>query len=108
MLLGDFLPYCYQHLAGIRNAAPGFKEIQMKPAFELEEVGFIPCFSHYTLWQSQRVTGHKSATGYSWEISVPANSNGYYMAAQCGYLRPHRKRKAIEAIRRFTNTPPGR
>ena len=28
------------------------------------------------------------------------------MAAQCGYLRPHRKRKAIEAIRRFTNTPP--
>ena len=73
MLLGDFLPYCYQHLAGIRNAAPGFKEIQMKPAFELEEVGFIRA-SHITPYGKVTSNWSQTATGYSWEISVPANS----------------------------------
>ena len=73
MLLGDFLPYCYQHLAGIRNATPGFKEIQMKPAFELEEVGFIRA-SHITPYGKVTSNWSQTATGYSWEISVPANS----------------------------------
>ena len=73
MLLGDFLPYCYQHLAGIRNAAPGFKEIQMKPAFELEEVGFIRA-SHITPYGKVTSNWSQTAAGYSWEISVPANS----------------------------------
>ena len=73
MLLGDFLPYSYQHLAGIRNATPGFKEIQMKPAFELEEVGFIRA-SHITPYGKVTSNWSQTATGYSWEISVPANS----------------------------------
>lgn len=73
MLLGDLLPYCYQHLAGIRSAAPGFKEIDMKPAFELEEVGYIRA-SHITPYGKVISNWSQTDTGFSWEISVPANS----------------------------------
>ena len=73
MLLGDLLPYCYQHLAGIRSAAPGFKEIDMKPAFEQEEVGYVRA-SHITSYGKVISNWSQTDTGFSWEISVPANS----------------------------------
>lgn len=73
MLLGDLLPYCYQHLAGIRSEAPGFKEIHMKPSFELEEVGFIRA-SHITPYGKVVSNWGQTDTAYSWEVSVPANS----------------------------------
>lgn len=73
MLLGDLLPFCYQHLAGIRAATPGFKEIKMKPAFELEEIGYIKA-SHITPYG--KVSSHWSQTpvAYEWQITIPANS----------------------------------
>ena len=45
----------------------------MKPAFELEEVGFIRA-SHITPYGKVTSNWSQTATGYSWEISVPANS----------------------------------
>ena len=45
----------------------------MKPAFELEEVGFIRA-SHITPYGKVTSNWSQTAAGYSWEISVPANS----------------------------------
>lgn len=73
MLLGDLIPFCYQHLAGIQSAAPGFKEIQMKPAFELKEVGYIRA-SYDTPYGKVKSHWSQAAHHYSWEVSIPANS----------------------------------
>ena len=72
MLLGDFLPFCYQHLAGIRSAAPGFKKLAMKPAFDLEEVGYIKA-SHITPYGEVISHWTQSATSYNWDIMLPPN-----------------------------------
>lgn len=72
MLLGDFLPFCYQHLAGIRSAAPGFKKLAMKPAFDLEEVGYIKA-SHITPYGEVISHWTQSATSYNWDIILPPN-----------------------------------
>lgn len=72
MLLGDFLPFCYQHLAGIRSAAPGFKKLAMKPAFDLEEVGYIKA-SHITPFGEVSSHWTQTATSYNWDITLPPN-----------------------------------
>lgn len=72
MLLGDFLPFCYQHLAGIRSAAPGFKKLAMKPAFDLEEVGYIKA-SHITPYGEVSSHWTQTATSYNWDITLPPN-----------------------------------
>ncbi len=72
MLLGDFLPFCYQHLAGIRSAAPGFKKLAMKPAFDLEEVEYIKA-SHITPYGEVISHWTQSATSYNWDIMLPPN-----------------------------------
>ncbi|MGN7788077.1 family 78 glycoside hydrolase catalytic domain [Niabella sp. 22666] len=73
MLLGDLLIWMFEDLGGIKAAAPGFKEIEMKPSFiqQLNEVE----------------AGYKSAAGdiksqwkrngnqIQWQIEVPANSS---------------------------------
>lgn len=72
MLLGDFLPFCYQHLAGIRSAAPGFKKLAMKPAFDLEEASYIKA-SHITPYGEVISHWTQSATSYNWDIMLPPN-----------------------------------
>lgn len=73
MLLGDFLPFCYQHVAGIQAAAPGFKTLKMKPAFDVEEIGYIRS-SYLTPYGKVTSNWKQTATDYSWEITIPANS----------------------------------
>ncbi|MCD7942204.1 MAG: hypothetical protein LUH50_20325 [Bacteroides intestinalis] len=45
----------------------------MKPAFELEEVGYVRA-SHITSYGKVISNWSQTDTGFSWEISVPANS----------------------------------
>ncbi len=73
MLLGDLLPFCYQHLAGIQAATPGFKEINMKPAFILQEIGFIRA-SYMTPYGKVKSNWSQTANEFKWDIEVPVNT----------------------------------
>lgn len=73
MLLGDFLPFCYQHLAGIQAATPGFKTLQMKPAFQLEEIGYIRA-GYITPYGEVKSHWSQTATDYDWHITLPPNT----------------------------------
>ena len=74
MLLGDLLPFCYENLAGIKSAAPGFREIEMKPAFEVEEIRNI-CASYLTPYGEVKSHWQQTAVDYRWDITIPANTS---------------------------------
>ncbi len=72
MLLGDLLTWCFEDLAGIAPAKPGFKEIRMQPIFPagLDSVN-ASYSSPYGLIKSH----WKKAGGHIlWDISVPPNT----------------------------------
>ena len=73
MLLGDLLPFCYENLAGIKSAAPGFSKLEMKPSFEVEEIRNIQA-SYITPYG--KVISHwtQTAVDYQWDITIPANT----------------------------------
>ncbi|WP_199182032.1 alpha-L-rhamnosidase C-terminal domain-containing protein [Siphonobacter sp. BAB-5405] len=72
MLLGDLLIWYYEHIAGIKAQAPGFKVIEMKPDFPegLTEVD-ASYRSGYGLIQS---TWKKEKGQLSWSIQIPGNA----------------------------------
>ena len=73
MLLGDLIPFCYENLAGIRSAAPGFSEIEMKPAFEVEEIRDIDA-SYMTAYGMIISHWKQTAVDYHWDITIPVNT----------------------------------
>ncbi|MBR0037293.1 MAG: family 78 glycoside hydrolase catalytic domain [Bacteroidales bacterium] len=74
MLLGDLLPWCFEHIGGIRSEAAGFKQIRLAPNFELEELSSaeVSYLSPYgrivSNWQ-------KSPMHLTWDIEIPANTS---------------------------------
>lgn len=74
MLLGDLIPFCYENLAGIQSAAPGFSKLTMKPAFNVKEIRNINA-SYISPYG--KVSSHwtQNATGYQWDVTIPANSS---------------------------------
>ncbi|MCR5394626.1 MAG: family 78 glycoside hydrolase catalytic domain [Bacteroidales bacterium] len=74
MLLGDLLPWCFEHVGGIRPAAPGFKQICLAPNFELEELSWANV--SYKTPYGQVVSTWKKTPGHlSWDIVIPANTS---------------------------------
>nr|WP_239063480.1 family 78 glycoside hydrolase catalytic domain [Bacteroides sp. 51] len=73
MLLGDLLPFCYENLAGIKSAAPGFSKLEMKPAFEVEEIRNIQA-SYITPYGKVMSHWTQTAVDYQWDITIPANT----------------------------------
>jgi alpha-L-rhamnosidase len=72
MMLGDLLIWYYENLAGIKSAAPGFKEIVMKP--ELIE-GLDKVNGEYnSVYGLIKSSWTKSATDFKWNITIPANT----------------------------------
>lgn len=72
MLLGDLLIWMFEDLGGIKAAAPGFKEIEMKPSFvqQLNEVeaGYLSATGEIkSRWK-------RDGSQIKWQIEVPANS----------------------------------
>lgn len=72
MLLGDLMVWYYEHLAGIRSAKDGFKELVMRPEWinGLNEVKA----SYRTPQGLVKSHWRRSALAFSWDITVPANS----------------------------------
>lgn len=74
MLLGDLLPWCFEHIGGIQADRPGFKEIRLAPNFELEELSWAKV-SYKTPYG--KVVSHwkKTPMYLIWDIEIPANTH---------------------------------
>jgi alpha-L-rhamnosidase len=74
MLLGDFLIWLFEDLAGIAPDPenPGFKHIIMKPTL-IEGLDFVNATHHspYGMIKSEWV---KTAENFDWQINIPANA----------------------------------
>ena len=72
MLLGDLLTWCFQDLAGIAPAEPGYKKIRMRPVFPMGLESVTASYrTPYGMVKSEwrRAGGH-----ISWQITVPPNT----------------------------------
>jgi alpha-L-rhamnosidase len=74
MLVGDFVPWVFEYLAGIRpdEANPGFKHIIMRPHV-VGDLDWVKSslLSPYGLIKSQ---WRKDGESFAWQIVVPANA----------------------------------
>lgn len=75
MLLGDLLPWCYEHLAGIRSDGKqvGFKHIVLRPNFEIQDLSRVDA-SYRTPYGMVVSKWHKISKRLEWEVSVPSNT----------------------------------
>lgn len=74
MLLGDLLPWCFEHVGGIKAAAPGFKRIRLAPNFELEELSHANV-SYMTPYGEVVSSWNKTPMRLKWDIVIPANTS---------------------------------
>lgn len=75
MLLGDFIPFCYENLAGIKSDTDqvGFKKVVMKPRFDVQDLSYVNA-SYKTPYGLVKSNWKKNFERLEWEISVPPNS----------------------------------
>ena len=80
MLLGDLVTWMYQDAGGIRAASPGFKEIELKPDFSVDEMDNIDC-SYHSIYGKITSNWKKERGKLYWHIEIPANTTAKaYMA----------------------------
>lgn len=75
MLLGDFLIWCYENVAGIKTdkSEVGFKKIIMKPTFH-KGLDFVRA-STETLYGRISSEWKRVGNNLKWEIEIPANTS---------------------------------
>ena len=75
MLLGDFIPFSFENLAGIKSddQQVAFKKIIMKPNFDIEKLSFVNA-SYKTPYGEVKSHWKKNFEQLEWSIKVPANS----------------------------------
>ena len=74
MLLGDFIIWLYEDLAGIQSDInePGFKHIIMKPVI-LEKLDYVKAH-HKSPYGMIKSEWHKKDGAFEWDITIPANT----------------------------------
>lgn len=75
MMLGDFLPWTYECLAGIApdNKKPGFKHVVMKPDFSISSIKGADAL--YPSFYGDIKSCWKKADGrITWHVTIPANT----------------------------------
>ena len=75
MLLGDLLPWCYEHLAGFRSdyTRNGFKHIVFAPDFSIQQISGVE--AHYpSIHGSIQSNWHRQGESIMWDILIPANT----------------------------------
>ncbi|MEJ5963120.1 glycoside hydrolase family 78 protein [Pedobacter immunditicola] len=72
MLLGDLLVWYYENLAGIKSAAPGFKQIVMKPEI-IKGLNHVNA-SYQSTYGLIKSNWTKTEERFIWHISIPANT----------------------------------
>lgn len=90
MLLGDFLTWLYEDLAGIKPAAdgPGFRKIVMKP-HPMEGLDHVKA-SHRSPMGWIRSEWKTSGSGFEWEIDIPSGSMALMKIPASGEVRINR------------------
>lgn len=72
MMLGDLLIWYYENLAGIKAAAPGFKEIVMKPEM-IKGLDAVKA-EYNSVHGLIKSSWTKSAKDFKWKVTIPANT----------------------------------
>lgn len=74
MLVGDFVIWCYEQLAGIRPdpAAPGFKQVLMAPVLA-GDLQFVQA-SHHSPYGWIRSYWRRDGERFDWRVEIPVNS----------------------------------
>lgn len=72
MMLGDLMIWYYENLAGIKAAAPGFKEITMKPEL-IEGLNSVTA-GYQSVYGLIKSSWTKTGKKFSWNISIPPNT----------------------------------
>lgn len=77
MMLGDFIPWCYENLGGIksdrRNGKIAFKHIIMKPNFEIQDVSYAKV-SYQTPYGKVKSDWNKTLSHLTWDVEIPCNT----------------------------------
>ncbi|MET1056266.1 MAG: family 78 glycoside hydrolase catalytic domain [Pedobacter sp.] len=73
MLLGDLLIWYYENLAGIKAAAPGFRELIMKPDF-VQDLSHVDA-GYQSVYGTVKSKWTKSEGHFEWNITLPANTS---------------------------------
>jgi alpha-L-rhamnosidase len=104
MLVGDFVPWVFEYLAGIRpdEARPGFKHIIMRP-HPVGDLKWVKCSlrSPQGLIKSE---WQKENDGFVWQVVIPANAEAtlYLPVTDAGELtesgRPLGEAEGVEVV----------
>lgn len=75
MMLGDLIPWCYAHLAGIAPdpVQPGFKHILMQPDFSISQLNGITA-TYPSPYGDIRSRWRRTSTGINWQVQIPSNT----------------------------------
>ena len=72
MLLGDLLTWCFEDLAGISPAEPGFRTIRMNPVFP-QRLNFVKA-SYESPYGLIKSTWRRDGNTITWDIAIPPNT----------------------------------
>ena len=72
MLLGDFVIWLYDYLAGIAPAEPGFKVVKMRP-YPIKGLDYIQA-SYNSTYGTIKSSWVKKNKTFDWQITIPSNT----------------------------------
>lgn len=74
MLLGDLLPWCYEYIGGIRPLENGFRRIQLKPDFSIQQLNHVDC-SHPSPYGVIKSKWDRTGHHILWNVQIPVNTS---------------------------------
>ena len=88
MLLGDYVVWLYEDLAGIRNTSTGFKSFELRPVFP-DALSYVN--ASYDSPYGEIVSNWSKAGGkIVWDVTIPANTVASLVLPQSHELRSSR------------------
>lgn len=73
MLLGDLITWCYQYLAGIRAVEPAYKQLSLKPAFEIQNCEWVES-DYQTPYGTVSSRWKKTLQHIDWLVEIPVGT----------------------------------
>lgn len=98
MMIGDFLIWCYEDLAGIRNAdgSAAFRRVEMRPCFP-EGLGSVEA-SYKSASGLYASRWNRDGERARWEVTVPANCSADIRLPKSLFPDAPKKTKGIRSV----------